>query len=262
MQGKAPRLDQELLEAGERQVAAPAFEPLEDPIESFGRRRETDAVESLAQRRAVQRAQFQRVQLLEESLYACAPRRVLLCVERGGVALREEGVMSQIEHAVLRPAAEAEVVAVREGVEREGRRRGEGARARPRQRPHGPGEQDCTDGALVELLGSVELTYLLDGGGLDKRVDWESVLSGGECQRLGFARLFYHRPRFAVMDESTSAMDGGLEARCMSKCAAMGITCVSVGHRDSLRQFHPHRLYLDGSGTAQMDAPEVDSDAY
>ena len=85
MQGKAPRLDQELLEAGERQIAAPALELPEHPIESFWRRRQSDVVESLAQRRAVQRAQFKRVQLLEESLYACAPRFVLLGVERGGV---------------------------------------------------------------------------------------------------------------------------------------------------------------------------------
>ena len=123
VQGEPPRLDQERLEPGERQIAAAAFKLVEHPIQTFRRRREADAVESLAQRRAVQRAQFQRIQLLEESLYAHAPRRVLLRVERGRIVSREQGVVPQIEHAELRPAAEAEVVAVGEGVEREGRRR-------------------------------------------------------------------------------------------------------------------------------------------
>ena len=80
------------------------------------------------------------------------------------------------------------------------------------------------------------------------------MLSGGEQQRLGFARLLYHKPHFALMDESTSAMDVELEAHCMRLCVDQGITCVSVGHRPSLLPFHNHMLTLDGHGGSTYTA--------
>jgi ABC-type uncharacterized transport system fused permease/ATPase subunit len=78
--------------------------------------------------------------------------------------------------------------------------------------------------------------------------------SGGEQQRLGFARLLYQRPAFALLDESTSAMDVALEEHCMRAALAAGIACVSVGHRPSLRPFHTSCLTLDGTGGAVLTA--------
>lgn len=52
--------------------------------------------------------------------------------------------------------------------------------------------------------------YLIDReGGWDARKEWGEVLSLGEQQRLGMARLFFHRPRFGVLDECTNATSGG-----------------------------------------------------
>lgn len=108
----------------------------------------------------------------------------------------------------------------------------------------------ATDDELKSLLTLVKLDHLLHEGEdiLDVDRNWAEVLSGGEQQRLGFARLLYHKPRFALLDESTSAMDVALEAHCMTTAIAAGITCISVGHRPTLVQFHMKLLRLDGHG--------------
>lgn len=64
---------------------------------------------------------------------------------------------------------------------------------------------------LRELLREVDLEYLVDreqgplpGGGAE--ANWGELLSLGEQQRLGMARLFYHKPKFAILDECTSGV--------------------------------------------------------
>lgn len=60
---------------------------------------------------------------------------------------------------------------------------------------------------LLRCLQAVELEYLLERGkGWDQHQKWEETLSGGERQRIAMARLLYHRPKFAILDEATSAV--------------------------------------------------------
>lgn len=61
--------------------------------------------------------------------------------------------------------------------------------------PHSLSECTASDNELLELLEQLELRYLADDGdnGLDTVSLWQDMLSGGEQQRVGFARLFYHK---------------------------------------------------------------------
>jgi vitamin B12/bleomycin/antimicrobial peptide transport system ATP-binding/permease protein len=87
--------------------------------------------------------------------------------------------------------------------------------------------------------------------------DWSSMLSLGEQQRLAFARILLANPRLVLLDESTSALDLANEARLYMLLLARGVTVVSVGHRDSLIQFHTRRLILEGLGLGEAQLAEA-----
>lgn len=98
------------------------------------------------------------------------------------------------------------------------------------------------------LTSQVDLEYLLDRYPLDKEVNWGEELSLGEQQRLGMARLFYHKPKFAILDECTSAVTTDMEERFCAKVRAMGTSCITISHRPALVAFHDIVLSLDGEG--------------
>ena len=62
----------------------------------------------------------------------------------------------------------------------------------------------------------------------------DSLWFAGEQQRLGMARLFYHRPRYAILDECTSGVTVDMEERFCSRVKALGCTCITISHRPAL----------------------------
>ncbi|XP_072065140.1 ABC transporter D family member 1-like isoform X2 [Arachis hypogaea] len=94
----------------------------------------------------------------------------------------------------------------------------------------------------------VDLEYLLDRYPPEKEVNWGDELSLGEQQRLSMARLFYHKPKFAILDECTSAVTTDMEERFCTKVRAMGTSCITISHRPTLVAFHDVVLSLDGEG--------------
>ncbi|CAH2107022.1 unnamed protein product [Euphydryas editha] len=106
-----------------------------------------------------------------------------------------------------------------------------------------------TDAELRRFLDIVQLSYLIQReGGWDAVEDWMDVLSGGEKQRIAMARLFYHAPQFAILDECTSAVSVDVEGHMYQYCREMGISLFTVSHRKSLWKHHDHYLQMDGRG--------------
>lgn len=79
------------------------------------------------------------------------------------------------------------------------------------------------------------------------RRDWAAILSIGEQQRICIARILYHRPALAFLDEGTSAVTEATEKIIYGFLREAGITVVAVGHRMSLRALHERILSLEGA---------------
>ena len=101
------------------------------------------------------------------------------------------------------------------------------------------------DRELEIILQQVNLGDLLTRvGGFDAEVYWEKILSLGEQQRLAFARLLVTRPRYVILDEATSALDFRNEENLYRQLQEIGATFISVGHRESLLNYHQSVLQL------------------
>eukprot|EP00743_Colponemidia_sp_Colp-15_P001440 GILK01001579.1.p1 GENE.GILK01001579.1~~GILK01001579.1.p1 ORF type:complete len:694 (+),score=88.80 GILK01001579.1:74-2083(+) len=114
--------------------------------------------------------------------------------------------------------------------------------------------KSLSDEWLLSLLDHVHLAYLVEReGGWDKVNDWNDVLSGGEKQRMAMARLFYHKPKFAILDECTSAVSIDVEGLMYEHCKQSGITLITVSHRPTLWKYHDYILKFDGQGNVKFD---------
>uniref|UniRef100_A0A8C9SQ12 ATP-binding cassette sub-family D member 3 n=1 Tax=Scleropages formosus TaxID=113540 RepID=A0A8C9SQ12_SCLFO len=116
-------------------------------------------------------------------------------------------------------------------------------------------KKGISDKVLKEYLDNVQLGHILEREGTwDTVQDWMDVLSGGEKQRMAMARLFYHKPQFAILDECTSAVSVDVEDYIYSHCRKVGITLFTVSHRKSLWKHHEYYLHMDGRGNYEFKA--------
>ncbi|KAL0431948.1 UNVERIFIED_CONTAM: ABC transporter D family member 1 [Sesamum radiatum] len=110
------------------------------------------------------------------------------------------------------------------------------------------------DEHLKTILENVKLLYLLEReGGWDTCQNWEDILSLGEQQRLGMARLFFHKPQFGILDECTNATSVDVEEHLYRIASNLGITVMTSSQRPALIPFHSVELRLiDGEGKWEL----------
>ncbi|MBV9261016.1 MAG: ATP-binding cassette domain-containing protein, partial [Pseudolabrys sp.] len=98
---------------------------------------------------------------------------------------------------------------------------------------------------IGEALEAVGLGHLAER--IEEEAPWDQTLSGGEKQRLTFARVLLHNPDIIVLDEATSALDPKSQMALMKLLSERlpESTIVSVGHREELEEFHSRKLTLE-----------------
>ncbi|KAI9665661.1 MAG: hypothetical protein M1821_003595 [Bathelium mastoideum] len=110
-------------------------------------------------------------------------------------------------------------------------------------------DKGITDHDLYQILSVVEIESIVDRqGGWDAEQEWTDALSGGLQQRVAMARLFYHAPKYAILDECTSSVTLEIEKIMYDEAKRLGITLMTVSHRRSLWKYHKNILQFDGQG--------------
>ena len=99
-----------------------------------------------------------------------------------------------------------------------------------------------TDSQIAEALVGVGLKHL--AGDLERNENWAQVLSGGEQQRVAFARALLNKPAWLFLDEATASLpeDAQDALYALLKDKLPDTTVVSIGHRDSLARHHHKQL--------------------
>jgi putative ATP-binding cassette transporter len=98
---------------------------------------------------------------------------------------------------------------------------------------------------VAKAFKAVGLGHLVEQ--IDEEGPWDQTLSGGEKQRLAFARILLQEPDIIVLDEATSALDPESQDKLMELVTKElgATTIVSVAHRPELEAFHNRKIVLE-----------------
>jgi len=108
------------------------------------------------------------------------------------------------------------------------------------------------DRDIADALQAVGLAPL--AADLERSENWAQVLSGGEQQRLAFARALLNKPDWLFLDEATASLPEEAQDALykLLKERLPKTTLVSIGHRASLRGHHDRQLQWQGERLAPV----------
>ncbi len=89
----------------------------------------------------------------------------------------------------------------------------------------------------AQMAGCHEMVMRFPNGYETEYMTVARTLSPGQCQRIALARALYGRPRYVVMDEPNSNLDGEGERallRALQHMKQAGITYIIVAHKPSI----------------------------
>jgi putative ATP-binding cassette transporter len=118
-------------------------------------------------------------------------------------------------------------------------------------------EQAVPDEKIQDILMRCGLEHLIPR--IDETDQWNSLLSGGEQQRLAFARVLLHPPDILIMDEPTSSLDELSQFKMMEYMRDLlpGTMVIHAGHRAGLERFHDREIqFVRERQDASAPAPE------
>jgi len=110
---------------------------------------------------------------------------------------------------------------------------------------------------VSKLLRDFGMSNLLDrfAAGYEQTEDWSRVLSLGEQQKVAAIRIILRAPQIIMLDEATSALSKWDQKLVYDKFLAMRASCISVGHRLELVEYHDAVLKVKGGGPWVLYSP-------
>jgi putative ATP-binding cassette transporter len=116
--------------------------------------------------------------------------------------------------------------------------------------------EEVDDTGVRMALAAAGLGHLADR--LDEEAEWNTLLSGGEQQRVGFARVLIHRPDVLLLDEAVSTLEDA-EARDLYALLSERLPrtmVISIGRATALIALHQRIVDMTG-GSAASRSPRT-----
>jgi len=124
---------------------------------------------------------------------------------------------------------------------------------------------------IEQLLNEWNLFHILDCVELNvftcPKYAWQDLLSPGELQRLSFLRLILRlssnennelsKINLVFLDEITSSLDINIEMKMYKYLIEQNLTLISIGHRETLRQYHKLELKLNENGRYTIENLQI-----